>query len=244
MKRVKLIVAYDGTNYHGWQVQKNALSVQETLQDAIEKLYGSRLDVKGCSRTDSGVHANMYCVSYNAPFYAGEYHTISAINTFLPSDIRAFACREVEDDFHARYLAKGKEYVYLVYNEKYQNPFFSRYSYYFRYDIDVDLLNEAAKFFIGTHDFAAFCSAYSDAEDTVRTIYDLKVERDGSIVKFIISGDGFLYNMVRIIVGTLLMVSQGKIAKEQIPLIIESKDRKKAGRTAPANGLFLNKVFY
>ena len=244
MPNLLLKIRYKGTNYHGWQVQKNAITVQEVLQDAIEKLYGSRLDVKGCSRTDTGVHANMYCVSFNAPFFAGEYHTVSALNTFLPQDIRAFECKEVNDDFHARYSSAGKEYVYLVYNAKYQNPFYSDYSYYYRYDINLERINKAAEYFIGTHDFAAFCSAYSDVEDTVRTIYDLKAETDGELIRFTVSGDGFLYNMVRIIVGTLLMVSQGKIEPEDIPNIIESKQRKNAGRTAPAHGLFLNRVFY
>ena len=244
MPNLLLTIRYKGTDYHGWQVQKNALTVQEVLQDAIEKLYGSRLDVKGCSRTDTGVHANMYCVSCNAPFFAGEYHTVSALNTYLPQDIRAYECKEVSDDFHARYSSVGKEYVYLVYNAKYQNPFFSDYSYHFRYDVDLEMINKAAKHFIGTHDFAAFCSAYSDVEDTERTIYDLKAEKDGDLILFTISGNGFLYNMVRIIVGTLLMVSQGKISPDDIPAIIDSKQRKNAGRTAPAQGLFLNKVFY
>ena len=244
MPNLLLTIRYKGTDYHGWQVQKNALTVQEVLQDAIEKLYGSRLDVKGCSRTDTGVHANMYCVSYNAPFFAGEYHTVSALNTYLPQDIRAYECKEVSDDFHARYSSVGKEYVYLVYNAKYQNPFYSDYSYHFRYDVDLEMINNAAKHFIGTHDFAAFCSAYSDVEDTERTIYDLKAEKNGNLIRFTISGNGFLYNMVRIIVGTLLMVSQGKISPDDIPEIIDSKQRKNAGRTAPAQGLFLNKVFY
>lgn len=244
MPNLLFTIRYKGTNYHGWQVQKNALTVQEVLQNAIEKLYGSRLDVKGCSRTDTGVHANMYCVSFNAPFYAGEYHTVSALNTYLPSDIRAYECKEVDDDFHARYSSVGKEYKYYVYNAKYQNPFYSDYSHHFRYDVDIEKLNEAAKCFIGTHDFAAFCSAYSDVEDTVRTIYDFKVSRDGDLIVFTVSGNGFLYNMVRIIVGTLLMVSQGKISPDDIPKIIDSKQRKNAGRTAPAQGLFLNKVFY
>ena len=244
MPNLLLTIRYKGTNYHGWQVQKNALSVQEVLQNAIEKLYGTRLDVKGCSRTDAGVHANMYCLNFNAPFYAGEYHTISALNTFLPDDIKVYKCKEVDDDFHARYNCKGKEYKYFVYNSNYKNPFYSDYSYHFRYDIDIEKLNEVAKSFIGTHDFAAFCSVYSDVEDTIRTIYDLKIEKDGDLVVFTISGDGFLYNMVRIIVGTLLMVSQGKIPAENIPKIFESKQRKNAGKTAPAQGLFLNKVFY
>lgn len=244
MPNLLLTIRYKGTNYHGWQVQNNAISVQEELQNAIEKLYGSRLDVKGCSRTDAGVHANMYCVSFNAPFFAGEYHTVSALNTFLPKDIRAFECTEVGDGFHARYSSIGKEYIYLVYNAKYQNPFYSDFSYHFRYDVDLKKINKAAKHFIGTHDFASFCSACSDVDDTIRTIYTLKAEKEGDLIKFTVSGNGFLYNMVRIIVGTLLMVSQGKISPDDIPLIIDSKQRNKAGKTAPPQGLFLNKVFY
>ena len=244
MPNVLLTIRYEGTHYHGWQVQKNALSVQEVLQDAIEKLYGERLAVKGCSRTDTGVHANMYCVNFHAPFYPGEYHCNSAINRFLPEDIRVYRSEVVADDFHARYHAKGKEYIYLIDNGKFENPFLRNYAFHYKYPIDERLLNTAAAQFIGTHDFAAFCSAHSDVEDTVRTIYDCRVLREQETVKLYISGDGFLYNMVRIIAGTLLNVAKGKISPDDIPLIIHSKNRSNAGKTLAAKGLFLNRVFY
>ena len=244
MPNVLLTIKYIGTHYHGWQVQKNALSVQEVLQDAIEDLYGERLDVKGCSRTDTGVHANMFCVSYFAPFYAGEYKTVSALNNRLPSDIKAYRCQIVPDDFHARYSAVGKEYVYYIYDEKYPDPFLSDYALHYRQKLDEKVMNLAAAHFIGTHDFAGFCSSKSDVENTVRTIHSCSVVRENSLIIIKISGDGFLYNMVRIIVGTLIDVARGKKKVEKIPDIILSKQRSLAGKTAPAKGLFLNKVFY
>ena len=244
MPNLLLTIRYDGTRYHGWQVQKNALTVQEELQNAIEKLFGSRLDVKGCSRTDSGVHANMYCVSFYAPFFPGEYHTVSALNRFLPCDIKAYACKEVADDFHARYCCIAKEYIYRIYNAKYENPFKEDYSFHYKYFLDEKKLNMAASYFVGTHDFAAFCSTKSDIDDTVRTIYRCEVLREGDEVSIIICGDGFLYNMVRIIAGTLIDVAKDKIKADDIPLIIKSKTRKNAGKTLSAKGLFLNKVYY
>lgn len=244
MPNLLLTIRYDGSNYHGWQVQKNALSVQEVLQNALEKLYRERPDVKGCSRTDTGVHAAMYCVSYFAPFYTDEFHTVSALNTYLPDDIKAYACREVPDDFHARYNSGGKEYRYVIYNGKYPNPFFEKYSFHYKYPLDEKELDKAAKKFIGTFDFSAFCSANSDVGDTVRTIYDCSVTREGECVIFKVSGNGFLYNMVRIMVGTIIDVAKGKITADDILPIIESKDRSRAGKTLAAKGLFLNKVFY
>ena len=244
MPNLLLTIRYDGTEYHGWQVQKNALTVQEVLQNAIEKLFGSRLDVKGCSRTDTGVHANMYCVSFFAPFYPGEYHTVSALNRFLPNDIKAYACKEVSVDFHARYHCVGKEYIYRIYNGKYDNPFYDKYSFHYKYKMDENELNRAASYFEGTHDFAAFCSAGSDVEDTVRTIYRCEVTREGEEVLIRICGDGFLYNMVRIIAGTFIDVAKGKTKADDIPLIIKSKSRSSAGKTLAAKGLFLNKVYY
>lgn len=244
MPNLLLTIKYKGTHYHGWQVQKNALSVQEVLQNAIEDLYGERLDVKGCSRTDTGVHANMFCVSFFAPFYAGEYKTLCAINNRLPEDIKAYRSQPVPDDFHARYSSVGKEYVYYIYDEKYPDPFLSDYSLHYRQRLDTELMNKAASYFIGTHDFAGFCSSKSDVEDTVRTIYSCSVSRENGLIKVQIHGDGFLYNMVRIIVGTLIDVSRGKILLEDIPEIILSGKRNRAGKTAPAKGLFLNKVYY
>lgn len=244
MKRLLLSIQYDGTAYHGWQVQANALSVQEVFQDAVEKVFGKRLDVKGCSRTDSGVHANRYCLTLDTDMNISEEGVVMALNAQLPADIAVVDCREVPFDFHPRYSCTKKQYVYKIYNGSVRNPFLRNTAYYYRYPIDVDLLHTAAQSFCGTHDFAGFCSVKSDVEDTVRTVYRAEVKRDGDIVLFLFEADGFLYNMVRIMVGTLLFVNEGKIAPETLPDVIASKDRSRAGRTAQPQGLYLNKVYY
>ena len=244
MKRLLIKIKYDGTAYHGYQVQDNALTVQEVFQNAVEKVFQKRLDVIGCSRTDSGVHANMYCLCLDTDMNISNEGVILALNTHLPSDIAVFDCTEVPLDFHPRYNCKSKEYLYVVYNGKYRNPFYDRYAYWYRYDLDEKYLDKEAKAYIGQHDYSGFCSSKSDVEDTVREIYSFDVWREGDLVFFKVSGDGFLYNMVRIMVGTLLFVSQGKIKKNELKSVIDSKDRKRAGRTAPPQGLYLNKIVY
>ncbi len=244
MRNILLTIAFDGTNYHGWQVQKNALTVQEVLQKAIHKVVGSTVDVKGVSRTDSGVHANMFCVSFKTYSEIETERLLCALNMYLPRDIAVKECKEVEPDFHARYSAVAKQYVYKIWNSPIRNPFLDRYSLHYWYPLDVEKLNGAAKGFLGTHDFTSFCSIRTDTEDMVRTVRRSEVVRQGDMVEFIVEADGFLFNMVRIMVGTLLFVAQGKIAEDGILDIILSKDRKKAGPTAPAHGLFLNKVYY
>ena len=244
MKRLLLTIKYDGTAYHGWQVQKNAISVQQVLQDAIEKVFLIRLDVKGCSRTDTGVHANMYCVSFDTDTNIPNDSIIRALNTYLPKDIAVVDCTQVPSNFHPRYSCKSKEYVYKLYNGKVRDPFMNNYALQYRYPIDAEYLNSEAKAFIGKHDYSGFCSIKSDVEDMRRTVYAFDVWREGDMVYFKVSADGFLYNMVRIMVGTLLFVSEGKIKKGELVKIINSKDRKRAGKTAPPQGLYLNKVNY
>lgn len=244
MRNLLLTIAFDGTNYHGWQVQKNAITVQEVLQRAINKIVGHTVDVKGSSRTDSGVHANMFYVSFKTYSDIETERLLFALNMYLPRDIAVKACEEADADFHARYSAVAKQYVYKIWNSKVRNPFLERYSLHYRYPIDVEVLDRAAKGFLGTHDFASFCSIRTDTPDTVRTVRRSEVVRNGELVEFIVEADGFLFNMVRIMVGTLLFVAQGKIAADDIRKIILLKDRTKAGPTAPAHGLFLNKVFY
>ncbi len=244
MKRLLITIQYDGTAYHGWQVQKNALSVQETFQNTVEAVFGQRLDVKGCSRTDSGVHANMYCLTIDTDMNISDEGVVMALNTKLPRDIAAVSCRSVSADFHPRYSCTSKEYVYQIYNGKTRSPFLRNYAYHYRYALDADYLNAQAQHFLGTHDFAGFCSVKSDVEDSRRTIYKAEVKRRGDMVYFVFEGDGFLYNMVRIMVGTLLFVSEGKIKADELPDIIASTDRKRCGKTAPACGLYLNKVNY
>ena len=244
MRRLLVTIRYDGSAYHGYQVQSNALTVQEVFQNAVQKVFGKRLDVKGCSRTDSGVHANMYCISFDTDMNISNESVILALNTYLPEDVAAYDCKEVDMDFHPRYNCKSKEYIYKIYNGKYRNPFYAKYALWYRWNIDAEYLNNEAQAFVGKYDYSGFCSIKSDVEDTVREIYSFKVWREDDFVYFKVCGDGFLYNMVRIMVGTLLFVSEGKIKSGELKSIILSKDRKKAGKTSPPQGLYLNNVSY
>lgn len=244
MRRLLLLVKYDGHRYHGWQVQSNAVTVQEVFQNAVEQVFKKRLDVIGCSRTDSGVHANMYCVCLDTDMNISENSVIQALNGRLPKDIAVFDCREVESSFHPRYNTTSKEYVYKINNAAVRDPFTVDYMYYYRRHIDADYLNKEAQAYVGTYDYKGFCSVKSDVENTVRTVKSFKVWRDGDIVYFKVEADGFLYNMVRIMVGTLLFVNEGKISAGALKSVIDSADRKRAGKTAPPQGLYLNKVNY
>lgn len=244
MRNLLVEISYDGSHYHGWQIQKNAVTVQEIFQNAVEKVFCSRPDLKGCSRTDSGVHANSYFVSFKTDKKIEVERVVTALNTYLPKDIAVLCCKEADDDFHARYSVKTKEYIYKLYNGKIRNPFYNHYAYHYRYPIDADYLNSEAKAFIGTHDFSGFCSANSGVEDTVRTVKNFEVFRKDDMVYFKVEANGFLYNMVRIMVGTLLFVNEEKIKQGELKTVIESKNRKMAGKTAPPDGLYLNKINY
>lgn len=245
MSRYLLKIAYEGTAYHGWQVQSNAVSVQSVLQDSMQTILGERPNVSGCSRTDSGVHAAEYCLHFDyAKSELNPDKFCYGLNRMLPKDISAVFCEKVSDDFHARYSCTGKQYVYRIYNAKLRNPFYERTYYHYRYLIDEKQLDAAAKAFIGTHDFIGFCSVGGKMHDTIRTVTRFDVVRNGDEVLFIVEADGFLYNMVRIMVGTLLFIAMGRIQSDSLLEIIKSKDRKRAGITAPAVGLTLNKVFY
>ena len=243
MANYALTLKFKGTNYCGWQVQSNATGIQSVLQDAIERVFGSRLGVTGCSRTDSGVHANEYvCHIKNAPDFDTERLPL-AINTHLPKDIAVTGSRVVDDSFHARYSAKGKEYTYRIWNSRAHNPFCTDTALHYPRLIDTDKAAQLAKGFVGKKDFASFMSAHSKIKDTVRDVWYFRVERDGDFVSFVVAADGFLYNMVRIMCGTLLQSTLGSITMP-IGSIIEEKNRNSAGITLPPHGLYLNKVFY
>lgn len=244
MRNLLLRLMYDGSRYHGWQVQPNGITVQETLQDAIEQILGVRENVTGCSRTDAGVHANDFCCNIRTENEIDCYRLQGALNAVLPESISVKSVSEVELDFHARYNCVTKQYVYRVWNASYKNPFLVNRAWHYKNKIDENFLNGQAQAYFGTHDFKAFCSAGSTVEDTVRTVKSFSVTRDGEEVLFTVEADGFLYNMVRIMVGSLIEISENKIEKDKLSAIIESKDRALAGRTAPAQGLFLNKVKY
>lgn len=245
MRNLKLRLSYDGKRYHGWQVQENALAVQEVFQDALKNVLGTCPDIKGCSRTDSGVHALDYCVSLKTDHTIPAQRLVRALNHFLPTDMAVFSCEEVDDEFHARYSCTGKEYIYKIWNHPVRDPFGDGYMLHYWYNIDVDELNRAAQHYVGRHDFTSFCTLDSrDKGDLTRTVTKAEVTREGNMVIFKVAADGFLYNMVRIMVGTLLRVAHGKFKPEDIPKILEAKDRAAAGPTAPPWGLYLNRVFY
>lgn len=244
--KILLTISYVGSAYCGWQVQKNGRSVQETVQDAVEQVFGKRYPVTGCSRTDSGVHARGFrCtvdVDENAPKIP-EGRIPIAMNTKLPDDVAVRRAEYVSDDFHARYSVKSKRYEYVICNSTLRDPFLAGRAWTVPQRLDEVAMNAAAREFVGKHDFTSFRAAGSDVPDSVRTVYDASVRREGEMIIFSVQADGFLYNMVRIMVGTLVDISRGGI-EENISEIINARDRKRAGQTAPPDGLTLAEVFY
>ena len=242
-----LTLAYDGTNYCGFQVQPNGRSVAAAFQDALEAVLGSRPDIKGCSRTDAGVHALGFMLNFHADTRIPAAKLPLALNQHLPPDIRVLEARVVPDDFHARYAAHTKTYLYRIHNSPIDSPFASRYYTKVPGRLDADRMQQAAQHFVGTHDFLALCASGSSAAahgDTVRTITRCTVQRQGETVVITVTADGYLYNMVRILAGTLVEAGLHKRTPESIPPLLESRDRRQAGPTLPAKGLFLEKVEY
>ncbi len=252
MKKILLTIAYNGHNYCGYQLQNDKPTISLEINRATKEAFGFECDVKGCSRTDSGVHALGFCVSVE-PKNPNDEITVPidkipiAMNIKLPNDISVLSAKKVENSFHPRYDAVKKEYIYKIHASRIRNPFYSNLVLEYGREISdesLEKMTRAATFFEGTHHFDAFMSVGSQIENTERTVYEAKVERNGDLIEFTVSADGFLYNMVRIMVGTLLWVEQGKISPEDIPQIIESRKRENAGFTAKPDGLYLKKIYY
>lgn len=244
MRNIKLTIEYDGTNYAGWQKQKNAATIQQSLETAVKNITGESVDVIGSSRTDAGVHARGFAANFKTSSKIPDNKFRDAINSKLPRDIVVLNSKEVPLDFHSRYSSIGKEYSYTILN-RVQPPALERnYVYYYKKHLNYKAMSEACNFFIGKHDFSAFRSTGSSVKTSIRTVSDAKIEKINDKLVFYVKADGFLYNMVRIMVGTLIDVGIGKISPNDILTIIESKDRNKAGKTAPANGLCLEIVYY
>lgn len=244
MKNVKLIVEYDGTNYSGWQKQNNNITVQGTLEEILSGLTKEKVEIIGCSRTDSKVHARKYVCNFQTNSTIPSDKFKEALNVKLPCDIAILESSEVPLNFHARYDCIGKKYSYTILERAVKATIDRNFMYQCKYDLDIEKMQEATKHFIGTHDFSAFKNSGSSVKTSIRNITELKVERLGNYVRIYASADGFLYNMVRIIVGTLVDVGTNKIKPETIIDIINSKDRSKAGKTAPPQGLCLEEVYY
>ena len=242
--RVALHISYCGTNYHGWQRQKNAVTVQETLEHALSLTCEEEVRVVGCGRTDAGVHARCYCVSFDLNAKIPLDRLPLALNTRLPADISVKAAIEASPEFNAILSCRKKEYSYQIYNSRIRDPFFAPFSCFYPAPLDEQRMAEAARHFVGTHDFKAVRSVGTPTRTTVRTVYYYEVERIGDMITLCVCADGFLYNMARAMAGTLLYVAQGKIAPEEIPGLLASGDRRFTGPTVPACGLALTRLWY
>lgn len=240
---VKATVCYDGTDFLGWQVQEGKRTVQGEIERALKELSGEDIRITGSGRTDAGVHAEGQVFSFKTTLKIDEKRLYKAINAYLPQDIRLLSTEKTDEDFNARYSAKRKTYEYRFYESETVNPLKERYALNV-YDIDFSAMKECVKLFKGKHDFSAFCSTGSSVKTTERTVYSCSLKKSGESIVFSVTGNGFLYNMVRIMAGTLLCVGEGKIPKENVLKAFETGDRKLLGKTLSPKGLCLKKVVY
>ena len=244
MKNIALRLRYDGSRYHGWQIQKNEISVAQTVEEALEKVLGTRTKVVGCGRTDAGVHALRYCANFHAETNIPMERMPLAVNSRLPDDIAVVDAVEVPDDFNAIGSCVKKEYVYKILNSRIPDPFLADRVCFYPQRLDISLMQAAARAFEGTHDFKAVRSEGTQTKTTVRTVYWCRAEKDGDLITVSICANGFLYNMCRAMVGTMVYASYGKLIPEEIPALLEKRDRRLTGPTMPPQGLYLNRVWY
>lgn len=244
MRRVRLLVQYDGTDYAGFQVQPDRRTVQQELETCLGRLTGERVRVTAASRTDAGVHALGQVVAFNTTSTIPAERIPRALNDLLPAAVSCVAAEDCPWGFHPRFDARGKLYTYRVLNRSTRSPFICRYAWHIPEPLDVAAMEEGARHIVGTHDFAAFCAAGSAVQNTYRTVRRLDLDTEGDVIEARIEGDGFLYMMVRIIIGTLAEVGRGHLEPSQVRTIIAGRDRRKAGPTAPPEGLCLVRVTY
>ncbi len=244
MRNIALCLRYDGSRYHGWQVQKNEISVCRTVEEAIAKVTGETVHLTGCGRTDAGVHALRYCASFRSETRIPIERVPLALNSRLPADIAVLDAAEAEEDFNAIRSCLRKEYVYRILNSAIRDPFLEKRVCFYPQQLDMALMRRAAAAFEGTHDFRAVRSVGTKTKTTVRTVYWCRAEKEGPLITVSVCADGFLYNMCRAIVGTLVYASYGKLLPEEIPALLEQGDRRLTGPTMPPQGLYLNRVWY
>ena len=244
MKNIALKLMYNGTAYHGWQVQKDLPTVAETLERALSSVCGGRVKVTGCGRTDAGVHAERYVANFRTDSRIPCERLPLAVNTRLPEDIAVAAAFEVDEGFNAIGSCLKKEYTYRIFNSRIKNPFYVHRAYFYPKLLDEAVMDRAARSFEGTHDFRAVRSVGTETRTTVRTIYYCHVTRNGDLLELKVCANGFLYNMVRAITGTVLYAAEGKLTPEDIPVILASGNRTLAGPTVPPGGLYLTKLWY
>ena len=244
MRNIALKLMYVGTAYHGWQVQKNAVTVAETLERALATIVCHPVKCTGAGRTDAGVHAEVYVANFRTTSTIPCDRIPLAVNTRLPDDIVVVKATEVPEDFNAIGSCLKKEYTYRIYNSRLGNAFYVNRAWFYPKRLDEAVMQAAAERFVGTHDFAAVRSVGTETRTTVRTVHWCRAERDGPLISIAVCADGFLYNMVRAIVGTMVYASYGKIEPEAIPALLATRDRRLTGPTMPPQGLYLNRVWY
>ncbi len=245
MNRYKCIISYDGSEFSGYQVQPKKRTVQSQIEAALAKMHkGIDVKISASGRTDAGVHAKGQVIHFDSPLSLTEEKWALALNSMLPEDISILCVEKADSNFHARFDASGKEYRYFLYQTLKRDPFQRNYAFHYPFPLNIEAMNEACSYLLGTHDFSSFCSARTEVEDKVRTIENIEIIQDGERLSFLFVGNGFLYNMVRILVGTLIEVGSGKRKPEDIVEILEKRDRRYAGKTAPGHGLYLWKVYY
>ena len=243
-RNIALRLSYDGSRYHGWQVQKTEITVAETLEQALSKVCGHRVKATGCGRTDAGVHAMRYCANFQTESRIPVDRLPLAVNSRLPGDISVSAACEVAPEFNAIGSCIKKEYIYKIHNSRIRDPFLLDRACFYPAPLDIGMMQRAGRAFEGTHDFRAVRSVGTETKTTVRTVYWCGAERVGDLITVSVCADGFLYNMVRAIVGTMVYASHGKLAPEDIPHLLELGDRRLTGPTMPPQGLYLSRIWY
>ncbi len=244
MRNIAIRLSYDGTAYHGWQVQKGEATVQETLETALAEICGHPVKVVGCGRTDAGVHALRYCANFNTDSSIPTDRIPLAVNSHLPDDICVTDAVEVEDDFNAILSCRKKEYIYKLCNSRLRDPFLRDRACFYPSPLDLTRMEQAAAKFVGTHDFKAVRSVGTETKTTVRTVFWCNIARFDNVITMSVCADGFLYNMVRAIMGTLVYAGLGKLEPQDIPALLEAGDRSLAGPTMPPQGLYMSRVWY
>ena len=244
MRNIALFLKYDGSAYHGWQVQKNARSVAQTLEEAAAAIVGHKVHLTGCGRTDAGVHARVYVANFRTESTIPCDRLPYALNTHLPDDIVVYDARQVHDGFNAIGSCVRKEYTYQIYNSRIRDPFYINRAWFYPKHLDEKIMQEAAARFVGTHDFAAVRSVGTEVKSTVRTVHHFEVERQGDLILLKICANGFLYNMARAMTGTVVYAAEGKLAPKDIGKILAAGDRTAAGPTVPPGGLYMTQLWY
>jgi len=244
MRNIAMRIMFDGSRYHGWQIQKSETTVAGTLESVLSRLCEHTVKIHGCGRTDAGVHAERYCANFKTSSNIPADRLPLAVNSLLPPDIAVQNAIQVPDDFDANLSCIKKEYTYRIFNSRIRDPFYSDRAYFYPQKLDIDVMRIASQHFVGTHDFAAVRSVGTETKTTIRTVFWYEIEEKDGLLELRACADGFLYNMARAMVGTLLYVSEGKISPDELPELLEQKDRRLTGPTVPPDGLYLTRIWY